>query len=53
MSGSAYRSLTEIQKERIQRDHQIIYSDLPTIETLGGGSARCMLAEIYLPKNNE
>jgi len=53
MSGSAYRSLTEIQKDRIQRDHQIIYSDLPTIETLGGGSARCMLAEIYLPKNNE
>lgn len=53
MSGSAFRSLTEAQKHRIQRDHQIIYSDLPTIETLGGGSARCMLAEIYLPKNNE
>lgn len=53
MSGSAYRSLTAEQKRRIQIDHQIIYSDLPTIETLGGGSARCMLAEIYLPKINE
>jgi len=52
MSGSAFLALTEAQKERIQRDHKIIHSDLPTIETLGGGSARCMLAEVYLPKKN-
>lgn len=52
MSGSAYRALTPEQVARIELDHTIIYSDLPTIETLGGGSARCMLAEIYLPQKS-
>jgi hypothetical protein len=52
MSGSAYRALTLEQVARIELDHTIIYSDLPTIETLGGGSARCMLAEIYLPQKS-
>ena len=52
MSGSAYRALTPKQVARIELDHTIIYSDLPTIETLGGGSARCMLAEIYLPQKS-
>lgn len=52
MSGSAYRALTPQQVARIELDHKIIYSDLPTIETLGGGSARCMLAEIYLPQKS-
>ena len=52
MSGSAYRALTPEQVARIELDHKIIYSDLPTIETLGGGSARCMLAEIYLAQKS-
>ena len=52
MSASAYRALTPQQVARIELDHKIIYSDLPTIETLGGGSARCMLAEIYLPQKS-
>ncbi|HQC07563.1 MAG TPA: arginine deiminase-related protein, partial [Kaistella chaponensis] len=30
---------------------EIIYADLNTIETNGGGSARCMLAEVFLPKD--
>ena len=50
MSTSAYNCLEPDQKEMIEKHHSILHSDLTTIETLGGGSARCMLAEIYLPK---
>lgn len=51
MSGSAYRSLNPEQIERIEHFCQILSSDLDTIEINGGGSARCMLAEIFLPRN--
>ena len=50
MSESAYRSLTAEQISAIEKYCEIIYSDLNTIETNGGGSARCMLAEVFLPK---
>ena len=50
MSSSAFNSLTKDQLNFIEKYHSIIHADLKTIETLGGGSARCMLAEIYLPK---
>ena len=50
MSKSAYDSLTEIQIERIEKYNPIISSSLDTIEACGGGSARCMMAEIFLPK---
>jgi hypothetical protein len=50
MSTSAFNALTLEQKKRMQQHHQLLHTDLTTIETLGGGSARCMLAEIYLPK---
>ncbi|MDA0897952.1 MAG: arginine deiminase-related protein [Bacteroidetes bacterium] len=50
MSSSAYRALTLEQIDFISQYHTILHSDLHTIETLGGGSARCMLAEIYLTK---
>ena len=50
MSESAYRSLTAQQISAIEKYCEIIYSDLNTIETNGGGSARCMLAEVFLPK---
>ena len=51
MSESAYKSLTTEQISAIEKYCEIIYSDLNTIETNGGGSARCMLAEVLLPKN--
>ena len=35
---------------KIKKYSEIIYADLETIETNGGGSARCMLAEVFLPK---
>ena len=51
MSEAAYKSLTKEQVERIENYCGIIYADLNTIETNGGGSARCMLAEVFLPKD--
>ncbi|AKP69389.1 amidinotransferase [Riemerella anatipestifer] len=50
MSQSAYQSLSPSQIESIEKYSEIIYSDLNTIETNGGGSARCMLAEVFLPR---
>jgi hypothetical protein len=51
MSETAYQSLTQEQIQKIESYCEIIYADLNTIEVNGGGSARCMLAEIFLPKN--
>ncbi len=50
MSETAYKSLDENQVSSIEKYCEIIYSDLHTIEVNGGGSARCMLAEVFLPK---
>ncbi|TPN81283.1 citrulline utilization hydrolase CtlX [Aquimarina algicola] len=50
MSSAAYHSLTKEQIAKIEQHCLILHSDLNTIETLGGGSARCMMAEVFLPK---
>ena len=50
MSAAAHKSLTKIQIEAIEKYCEILSSDLTTIETCGGGSARCMMAEVFLPK---
>lgn len=50
MSQAAYDSLGAHQISKIEKYSKILSSDLQTIETHGGGSARCMLAEIFLPK---
>lgn len=50
MSQTAYQSLNQDQVSSIEKYCEIIYSDLNTIEVNGGGSARCMLAEVFLPK---
>lgn len=52
MSKAAHDSLTERQIQTIEKYCKILSSDLTTIETHGGGSARCMLAEIFIPKAN-
>lgn len=49
MSESAFKSLTETQISTLQKHAEILYSNLDTIEACGGGSARCMVAEIFLP----
>ena len=51
MSNSAHNSLTPQQINAIEKYCPIISSSLKTIETCGGGSARCMMAEVFLPKN--
>ena len=50
MSEAAHKSLTEDQVSAIEKHCEILSTDLTTIETCGGGSARCMMAEIFLPK---
>lgn len=50
MSTSAYKSLTKKQIAQLEEHLTIVYSDLDTIEACGGGSARCMMAEIFLPQ---
>ena len=50
MSESAYKSLTRSQIAILQEFVEILYSPLNIIEKYGGGSARCMMAEIFLPK---
>ena len=50
MSNSAYNSLTNEQITQIKSFSRIIKGNIPTIERYGGGSVRCMLAEIYLPE---
>lgn len=49
MSQSAYDSLTPAQKAEIERYSELVPLPITTIETIGGGSARCMIAELFLP----
>lgn len=50
LSQSAFESLTVWQREQLQRlAGPLVAAPLPTIEQLGGGSVRCMLAEVFLP----
>lgn len=49
MSSQAYESLTTEQLQELNRYNRIVHSPLTTIETNGGGSARCMMAEVHLP----
>ncbi|HKJ06356.1 MAG TPA: arginine deiminase-related protein [Flavobacteriaceae bacterium] len=53
MSTAAFESLNPQQIKTIEKYCEIIHSSLETVETLGGGSARCMMAEVFLPKREE
>ncbi|MGI9531652.1 citrulline utilization hydrolase CtlX [Lutimonas sp.] len=48
MSQAAFDCLTEKQRELLSKDAVLLSSDLSTIEACGGGSARCMMAEVFL-----
>ncbi len=50
MSQAARDSLTPAQVAAIEKTSRIVSSPLDTIESCGGGSARCMLAEVFLPR---
>jgi len=49
MSKTAWDSLSEEQKEVLESYNKPVYADIKTIEQTGGGSARCMMAELFLP----
>lgn len=49
MSTQAFESLTPEQVTTLETYNPIIHSNITTIETNGGGSARCMMAEVFLP----
>ena len=53
VSRTAFNALTTHQKKIIERSAQLLPIDISTIETIGGGSVRCMLAEIFCPIKNE
>lgn len=50
MSETAFQCLSQSQVNAIRKHCEILYSSLSTIEKCGGGSARCMMAEVFLPK---
>ncbi len=50
LSQSAFACLSNEQKEQLQRLTTLLPVKIPTIETVGGGSVRCMMAEIFLAK---
>src|SRR5450755_2940054 len=50
MSTTAWRSFDPAQRRVLEGHGSVVTADIPVIERLGGGSVRCMLAEIHLPK---
>ena len=53
MSTQAHGALSDLQRQVLSLEGPIIHSDIEAIEQLGGGSARCMIAEVYLPRRSE
>ena len=49
MSSNAYHSFDIEQREKLSEIGSIVHSPIDTIEEIGGGSARCMIAELFLP----
>lgn len=49
LSQSAHEALTPIQRQTLSTYATLLPLPIPTIETIGGGSVRCMLAEVFLP----
>jgi hypothetical protein len=47
MSEKAYNGFTETHRNELESNYKIIKADVETIENVGGGSARCMVAEIF------
>jgi hypothetical protein len=52
LSQSSFNSLNTVQKISIEKYAKLLALSINTIETIGGGSARCMIAEIFLHSIN-
>lgn len=53
LSQQAFQSLTDNQKQQLSTHTNLLPVNISTIETVGGGSVRCMMAEIFLEKKVE
>jgi hypothetical protein len=53
LSQTAMDNLTPMQQQLLTADKSLVPLRIPTIETIGGGSARCMMAEIFLPQKDQ
>jgi hypothetical protein len=49
MSESAFKTLDAEQIGTLEKYGKLVYADIHTVENNGGGSARCMMAEVHLP----
>ena len=47
MSKRAYNGFTKAHRATLEKNYRLIVNEIPTIERIGGGSARCMVAELY------
>jgi hypothetical protein len=52
LSTTALRCLSSAQRRALESQATLIPAEIPTIERIGGGGVRCMLAEIHLPKRD-
>jgi hypothetical protein len=52
MSETAWQSLAPAKRRRLERHGDIVAAPIPTIEWEGGGSVRCMIAEVFLPRGD-
>lgn len=52
MSKTAFEAFTETQKNVIRKYSQIIWFDIPVIESVGGGSVRCMITGLFAGLNS-
>ncbi|MCC6838875.1 MAG: amidinotransferase [Flavobacteriales bacterium] len=52
LSRRAHDSLSTVQRQALARHGELVPVAIPTIETLGGGSIRCMIAENFLPSGH-
>jgi hypothetical protein len=50
LSSTALRSFTPTQRRQLEGFGAILDADIPTIEQVGGGSVRCMIADVHLPR---
>lgn len=50
LSNTSFNAFTEVQLAMMQKLHQLIVVNIPTIETIGGGGVRCMLGQVFLER---
>lgn len=53
MSQSAFNAFTSAQKQQLATHGKLLPFDVSTIESIGGGSVRCMLGEVFLPTRSQ